>query len=315
MANRASLDPLVNLFSGLALRLNSRRAYASHHTTFLRYCSRVDIDPLGPMTERNLCMALIDYVASHKVTSLATYVSGIANWYNEHGLGDLPRGRLYHNVQRGINNVFGLSQTSTPKAALTLTHLAAFHNNINHASFEGARDWLTYIIAFFALLRVSEYISPTLLQRHLIPHAWGLEIIVPFSKTSLQPVPIRLCKRADLYCPLRAYTNYFKLVHRKITLPGLPAILAAPKASAPLSKSVFITSLKARVRSVLSLDPTAFAGHSFRRGGTTAMFQAGVPETVIAAHGRWRSLAYRRYFDNTVNALLPTQLLYNYNTQ
>ena len=47
----------------------------------------------------------------------------------------------------------------------------------------------------------------------------------------------------------------------------------------------------------LRQDPTDYSGHSFRRGGTTALLLAGVPEATIAAHGRWKSLAYRGYFD------------------
>ena len=31
------------------------------------------------------------------------------------------------------------------------------------------------------------------------------------------------------------------------------------------------------------------------------MYLAGVPEATIAAHGRWRSLAYRGYFDSARN--------------
>ena len=35
--------------------------------------------------------------------------------------------------------------------------------------------------------------------------------------------------------------------------------------------------------------------HSLRRGGTTALALAGVPEAFIQAHGRWSSLEYRKY--------------------
>ena len=54
--------------------------------------------------------------------------------------------------------------------------------------------------------------------------------------------------------------------------------------------------LKRHVADV-GLDPAHYSGHSLRRGGCTAMFLAGVNETFIAAHGRWRSLAYRKYLD------------------
>lgn len=61
--------------------------------------------------------------------------------------------------------------------------------------------------------------------------------------------------------------------------------------------SQFIARIRTLVRVALRRDPQQFAGHSFRRGGTTALLQAGVPEATIATHGRWKSLAYRSYID------------------
>ncbi len=72
--------------------------------------------------------------------------------------------------------------------------------------------------------------------------------------------------------------------------------MAKPRSSDPLRKSSFIAKLKGHVKA-LGLNPANYSGHSMRRGGCTAMFLAGVNETFIAAHGRWRSLEYRKYLD------------------
>ena len=89
----------------------------------------------------------------------------------------------------------------------------------------------------------------------------------------------------------------------------LPFFLNSHSRPTPLTDNTFIANLKHRVQYHLDLDPTQYAGHSFRRGGTTALFLAGIPETIIASHGRWKSLTYRKYFDATIDTLLPTQLL------
>jgi len=47
--------------------------------------------------------------------------------------------------------------------------------------------------------------------------------------------------------------------------------------------------------SVLGLDPNNFSPHSFRHGGATYAFQAGVPEHLTQIHGDWRSDAYKLY--------------------
>ena len=41
------------------------------------------------------------------------------------------------------------------------------------------------------------------------------------------------------------------------------------------------------------------SSHSLRRGGTSAMVAAGVPEEVIMRQGRWGSRAWREYIDLT----------------
>ena len=42
-------------------------------------------------------------------------------------------------------------------------------------------------------------------------------------------------------------------------------------------------------------DPSAVSGHSYRRGGATAAFQAGVPEPLVQRHVDWASLTVRIY--------------------
>jgi hypothetical protein len=42
-------------------------------------------------------------------------------------------------------------------------------------------------------------------------------------------------------------------------------------------------------------DPSRFATHSFRRGGASFAFQAGVPTEVIKLLGDWKSDAFFRY--------------------
>ena len=89
---------------------------------------------------------------------------------------------------------------------------------------------------------------------------------------------------------------------------------ASPSSSShSLTPDCFIKWFKHRSVQV-GLDPKHMSGHSLRRGGTTAMFIAGCSESVIAQHGRWRSLTYRQYFDATIPHYLATStLLHNSN--
>lgn len=55
-----------------------------------------------------------------------------------------------------------------------------------------------------------------------------------------------------------------------------------------LTHDVFSKAVKSRI-SLIGLSPSDFLPHSFRRGGATFAFQAGVPECLIQRHGNWHS--------------------------
>ena len=58
-------------------------------------------------------------------------------------------------------------------------------------------------------------------------------------------------------------------------------------------------------------DPKKFSTHSYRRGGTTALFRGGAPDLAIQKFGRWSSDTYKQYAridDQTVYGLAPRMI-------
>ena len=51
-------------------------------------------------------------------------------------------------------------------------------------------------------------------------------------------------------------------------------------------------------------NPSRFRGHSFRRGGATWAFRAGVPGELIQIYGDWASDAYKCYLEFLEDAKL-----------
>ena len=258
-------------------------------------------------------MLIIWYARSHKVTTLSTFMSGVANYYADHDLGQLQRGRRYQQTMKGVSNFFGLAESTQPKAAIEWSQLVRLVDHLDSAptsaSFESARDRCLYLFSFYALLRLREIVGTRFTWQHVIEHEWGLELIVPYSKTNLRPAPVRIVARPDAYCPLRAYHAYRQHTDRRLLAPALPVFRAHIDRSTPLDTAAALSAFKQRLASVLQVDPSLYGWHSWRRGGTTALFLAGVPDSLIAAHGRWLSLTYRRYFDSSVHCTLPTARL------
>ena len=104
----------------------------------------------------------------------------------------------------------------------------------------------------------------------------------------------------DDFCPVRM----FSLLRRLVAAAGGGNPFTATYAS-------FLGSIK--LRCVLAgVTKKGIKPHSLRRGGTTALALAGVPEAMIQAHGRWSSLEYRKYICYLDSALQrrPTAMLW-----
>jgi hypothetical protein len=299
-----TLRELVDLFAGYSLRLNTRLAYEARQRVFRSICASMRIDPSAPITELQLCGVCILYAQHHRVTGLAGFVSAIAHHAMRMGHPDLPRGRTFDRVKAGILNWYGHDNVARPSRGFTLQDLHAIRPHLDLSIFADARDWCAALFAFFGLLRIKEYTCSGLLREHVSVQPWGINLDIPFSKTALLPTAVAIIRRDDGLCPVAAHRAYSRLLPARLRRAGMPYFLHTASTAAPLTDVTFIRHVRRWVRDLLHATPAEYSGHSFRRGGTTALQMAGVPESTIASHGRWKSLAYRSYFDVQFNLQL-----------
>ena len=169
------------------------------------------------------------------------------------------------------------------------------------------------IIAFFGLLRISEYCDGGLRMADVRLYQWGIQLTIPFSKTSTEPVTLRISARGDndVLCPVRALRGYISFLPQALLAsPAAPLFVKDNFSPAAYTAGTFEHRIHELVSVVLQRDPARYAGHSLRRGGATALYIAGVPEVIIQQHGRWRSLAVRTYMSSSsYHQLAPTILL------
>jgi hypothetical protein len=219
---------------------------------------------------------------------------------------------------RGIQNYYG-NVVSTPKAALLLEDLRAFALHLDCRYFEHARDWCACLLAFFGLLRIGEYMGGRLRRGDVQVAADCVNITITHSKTSSVSTVVSVAARSDSLCPLRALVDYLAFFPL-LRLPqhdGSPLFLSRLRSNRPVIEAMteadFIASLRVLVRVALpGHDVKQYAGHSLRRGGTTALALAGVPAAHIQRHGRWTSDAYKAYIEYALSPaarLLATRAL------
>ena len=241
-------------------------------------------------------------------------LSGITFWFKETdaSFDALPRHRLFHSVHTGLRQLLGLVDAPRPKLAITVDHLVHIHSTLNASSFIDARNWCMAVFAFFGLLRVSEYTGGRLRWRDVCVTDTAVYLTIPYSKADLSPATVALSARPDMLCPVKAYL-WYRSFFAATPSSDSAFFVVEPSSSSAVLKTSFQTALKTWVRSVLHLDPAAYASHSLRRGGATALMEAGVSEVLIASHGRWHSLAYRLYLEfSGSRMLMPTSLLAKY---
>ena len=287
-----------------AYRHNTNRTYGSHLRWVFKTAERLSISLDRPLSEHNLCLLVADHVRRHKLGGHRTMLSALSQWHKQQGFGPLPRNDTFKLLKKGLKNILGGVDKQEHKAAFTEEHMAALHATLDLSKLSDARDWATITMAWTGILRVSEYCDKYLRNRHVAIKTTTtnrhkvLVITVVISKTSSVPEDVYMAARADILCPVKAAANYMRLATKQFGDrwgPDCPYLFTSAPHMA-LSSNTWSSILKLRIISI-GLDPTVYATHSFRRGGTTAMFRANVARDAIKYHGRWKGDAIDAYND------------------
>lgn len=167
--------------------------------------------------------------------------------------------------------------------------------------FESVLVWAACCLAFFGFLRAGEFTTNT-----NEPPAIRVADLSTDSNASPSVIRVRLRRsKTDQFgqgtwiyvsrtnstvCPVSALLNY--LAVRPHTANEVQ--LFVHQDSSPLSRDQFVHKVRTALAAA-GIDSSKYAGHSFRIGAATAAAQAGCPDHLIKALGRWESEAYQLY--------------------
>lgn len=124
---------------------------------------------------------------------------------------------------------------------------------------------------------------------------------------------IPLIARDSPICPVKAYISHRHLLGRHGRKDSAPAFVFVDHSSSPcwLTSSVFIHTFRQLAATAGDSDSAAYSGHSFRRGGASWAFQAGIPGELIQILGDWSSDAYKRYLEFNMNSKMQLSALFS----
>ena len=285
-------------------------AYRTGINHYLRFCHQFAITPL-PLSE-NIMEPFVVSLQHLAYKSIKVYLCGVQFWSTISGftnqISDMDR---LEYVLRGIRRTQGNRFTRPMRAPITWELLQVICRHIISSETPFDRDMLlsAALLAFFGLLRVSEYTSPTTTRSDPNSLSFGDVTVdssqrvarVHIKKSKTDPfrvgVTLRICAIQHAFCPAKALIRYLS---RRGTNPG-PFFI--------YNNGSFLT--RARIRDLLARSLPHVPNintHSFRRGGASALSDAGVEGHVIQILGRWKSDAYIHYIQMSDEFLTETNL-------
>ncbi|CAK5284821.1 unnamed protein product [Mycena citricolor] len=128
-----------------------------------------------------------------------------------------------------------------------------------------------------------------------------VNLTLPASKTDpfRKGVTISIAAAPGLItCPVAALKRLFTELPRPLTAPLFEGLDGKP-----LQYKAFVAGLRDALASA-GIDPTGFAGHSFRRGAASEAAAAGFSDYEIQLLGHWRSDSYKLYIENSLSRIL-----------
>lgn len=288
----------MNQFFLASLSPNTRSTYKSGFRAYKVFCRQMKW-PLFPLVELRLQFFVTALARRVSYSTIKVYLCGVQfeSFIRGFDTRIAHMKKLFY-VLRGIRRTQGSSWVKKKRLPITVNHL---HSMIQflHDSLMCRHDkamWRALILcAFFGLLRVSEYTTPSskrfdentnLLVRDVSIQKDFVSVFIKASKTDPFKVgsKIRLAKIGGILCPVSALKRYLKL--RKFAHGPLFVL----KHGSFVTRKYVTAFIKMSIHDNIDLNT-----HSFRIGGASAAASSGVPDSIIKILGRWSSDCYRRY--------------------
>ena len=258
--------------------------------------------PPVPLVESFLENFVVSLASRVGYKAIKTYLAGVQYWSKLQGCNLLMKfmHRLKY-VMSGIRRMQGKAFEKGTRPAITWDMLQCICAFIFRTELPHDRDMLTsaVLLAYFGLLRVSEYTCPSPIEydeeAHLsVPdvsvlwHRNHASVNIKMSKTDpfRDGVRIKLTVLGHYLCPVHALARYM------IRRGDAPGPLFVFQNGAYLTRARIVDLLQRALPHVLNINT-----HSFRRGGASALASAGTPAHMIQIMGRWKSNAFAKYVE------------------
>ena len=284
---------------------NTKRTYRTHRNSYLRFCSYMNL-PSVPASSQTICLYAAFLARSLKFSSIKQYLGIIGLMHKEFGLPN-PLLDNWHvsSLLTGVKRVLG--DALQQKLPITLDILRRLYSQLNLSYSIDAPFWAICLVAFFGMFRKAHLLvskvdsfNPdqqfTKADFRFFP--WGALVRVRWSKTiqfreRVVHIPLPRVTGSP-FCPVSAISRAFSFTPMASDSSQAFAWVHPSLSLRAFTYSLFMSKLRSCLNNcgLLGRD---FGSHSFRRGGASLAFQAGVPLALIKVLGDWKSDAVLLY--------------------
>lgn len=278
------------IFNGVAD--NTRRAYTRHWDSFTEWCSAEGRRPL-PATGQTLA----EYIGTLCVRGLAPAsieqaFAAIRTAHRTAGFEGHPDAKAARLALKGYrrNRAENGQRNQRQAPPVTIDALRAMVGACDLATPIGVRDRLLLVLGLALMGRRSELVA--LMLDDVTETTEGLEVTIRTSKTDKDSrgETIAIPRGSHpLTDPVKVWRDWLAELARAGVTSG--RLLRSVSRHGRIGESLGAGAVNDVVRQLAIaagvLNAERYTAHSLRAGGATVAYAAGVPVSVIAAHGRW----------------------------
>ena len=270
---------------------------------YLTFCTTHKLEPL-PATELVLELYICYLcVTGLKYASIENYLSAVFTLHKMYGVPHInPRCFSLHMIKQGVKRTIGSISKQAPPLAIVNLHRIFAVLNLNNPS--DLAFWATTVMGLRGLLRKSNLLEPGYAVRlcDIVRERWGIMVVVTRSKTiqygeRTLHVPFVYIPNS-IFCVVSILNRLLGTVKYPSTVAHIISI-GGDTQYRHYTYALYSRRLTAVVKT-LGLPP--YTSHSLRRGGASALMEAGFPVHDIRIWGDWRSLTVLLYMAKTEEA-------------
>ena len=295
----------IAFFRNQTFAQSTKKTYSTHRDTYLRFCHFMNI-PSVPASTHGICLYAAYLARSLKFSSIKQYLGIIGLMHKEFGLNNPLSGNWQlSSLLTGVKRVHG--NAPQQKLPINFDILRGIHSQLNLTYSVDAAFWAICLVAFFGMFRKSHLLinkvgsfdpDKQLTKADFSFFPGGALNRVRWSKTiqfreKVVQIPL-IASPGSPFCPVSAISRAFAFTSHVSQDSQAFQWVHSSLAIRPFTYGLFMAKLRTCLNNC-GLPGMEFGSHSFRRGGASLAFQAGLPLEIIKILGDWKSNAVLLY--------------------